>query len=262
MSAALRYEWVRITTVRSTRISLVLAVLFAMGLGYLATNPNYNEFDDQGLPVGPGTVDWYAAFAFPLLIMAVIASVLAAQSVGQEYRFGLIRLTLTAFPRRGRILTAKILMVVLASVVVTLLSYLGSWIGVALHGYPTPPANVVETPDGTFFLRGVVFVVLWALSAFALAGLTRQTAVGIAVPVISGLIAENIVATLLRDRAGWLVDVLPWSTASRWASSPLEAEPGVVVDSPPVGWSALGVFAVWVAILVAFEVVAFLRRDA
>lgn len=261
MSAALRYEWVRITTVRSTRICLALALLFGLGLGYLASNPQYTEFADGGVPVGEPTVDWYGAFGFPLLLVVVVASVVASQAIGQEYRFGLIRLSLTAFPRRGRLLAAKLVMVSLAAVVLALLSYLGSWIGVALHGFPTPPAGTVA-PDSTFFLRGVVLVVLWALSAFALAGLTRQTAVGIAVPVISGLIVENILATLLRERAAWLVDVLPWSTAARWASSPLEAEPGVVIDSPPVGWAAMGVFAVWVVVLVAFEVVAFLRRDA
>jgi hypothetical protein len=31
---------------------------------------------------------------------------------------------------------------------------------------------------------------------------------------------------------------------------------------PPVGWSALGVFACWVLAFVVLEVVSFLRRDA
>jgi ABC-type transport system involved in multi-copper enzyme maturation permease subunit len=261
VTAALRWEWVRITTVRSTRICLALALVLGAGLGYLGSNPSYENFDDSGMPVGEPTVDWYGAFAFPLLLMVVVASVVAAQAIGQEYRFGLIRLTLTAFPQRGRILAAKVALVVGASVVIALLSYLGSWIGVALHGFPTPPANVVA-PDSTFFLRGVVFVVLWALSAFALAGLTRQTAIGIAVPIISGLIVENILQTLLSERARWLVDVLPWSTATRWASTVPEVEPGTTLDMPPVGWAALGVFAVWVVVLMAAQAVAFVRRDA
>jgi ABC-type transport system involved in multi-copper enzyme maturation permease subunit len=261
VTAALRWEWVRISTVRSTRIALALALLFGAGLGYLGSNPTYDTYDDSGFPVGEPTVDWYGAFGFPLLLMVVVASVVAAQAIGQEYRFGLIRLTLTAFPQRGRILAAKLLVVAAAAVVITLLSYLGSWIGVALHGFPTPPANVVA-PDSTFFLRGVVFVVLWSLSAFALAGLTRQTAIGIAVPIISGLIVENILQTLLSDRARWLVDILPWSTAARWASTVPEVDPGTTLDLPPVGWAALGVFAIWVVLLLAAQVVAFLRRDA
>ena len=264
MIAALRYEWVRITTVRSTRICLVLALLFGAGLGYLASNPTYNNFDDTGNPIGEQTVDWYGAFGFPLLLAAVLASIVAAQAIGQEYRFGLIRLTLTAFPQRARILLAKLALVVLACAVIALLSYLGSWIGVTLHGFPTPPANV-DAPDSTFLIRGVAFVVLWGLSAFALAGVTRQTAIGIAVPLISGLVVENILRTVLYDRARWLVDILPWSTATRWLSSTVDAgppDPNFVVDNAPVAWAALGIFAVWVAVFLAAQVVSFLRRDA
>jgi ABC-type transport system involved in multi-copper enzyme maturation permease subunit len=261
--AALRYEWVRISTVRSTRICVVLAVLFGAGLGYLASNPTYNNFDDTGMPVGDPTVDWYGAFGFPLLLAVVLASIVAAQAIGQEYRFGLSRLTLTAFPQRGRILAAKLALVVLACVVIALLSYLGSWIGVAVHGYPSPPSNVVA-PDSTYLLRGVAYVVLWGLSAFALAGITRQTAIGIAVPLISGLIVENILQALLVDRARWLTDILPWSTATRWMSSPTEMspDPDFVVDSPTVAWAALGIFAVWVTVFLVVQVVSFLKRDA
>ena len=263
MTAALRYEWARITTIRSTRISMVLALLFGIGLGYLASTPEYRSFDDAGMPTGEPVVDWYGAFGFPLLLAVVLASIVAAQSIGQEYRFGLIRLTLTAFPQRGRILLAKLALVVLACVLVALLSYVGSWIGVTLHGFPTPPDSVIA-PDSTYLARGVVFVVLWGLSAFALAGITRQTAIGIAVPIISGLIVENILQSLLRDRWAWLVDVLPWSTASRWMSSPSEGspDPDFVLESPPVAWAALGVFAVWVAVFLAAQVVSFLKRDA
>jgi ABC-type transport system involved in multi-copper enzyme maturation permease subunit len=263
VTAALRYEWVRITTIRSTRISMVLALLFGLGLGYLASTPEYRNFDDAGMPIGEPTVDWYGAFGFPLLLAVVLASIVAAQSIGQEYRFGLIRLTLTAFPQRARILSAKVAVVVLACATIALLSYLGSWIGVTLRGFPTPPGDVVA-PDSTYLVRGVAYLVLWGLSAFALAGITRQTAIGIAVPIISGFILENILASLLVDRARWLTDVLPWSTANRWLSSPTEVspEPGFVVDSPPAAWAALGVFAVWVAVLLAAQVVSFLKRDA
>jgi hypothetical protein len=127
----------------------------------------------------------------------------------------------------------------------------------------------VVAPDSTYLLRGAVFVALWGISAFALAGLTRQTAVGIAVPLVSGLIVEQIVGAVLRDRAEWVVKVLPWSSASRWFQEPVSADPsaggggtGFGLDDLPVAWGAVGVFAVWVLALVALEVVAFVRRDA
>jgi ABC-type transport system involved in multi-copper enzyme maturation permease subunit len=264
VSAALRYEWVRVLTVRSTWICLVLAFVGVGGLAFLASNPVYLNASDTGL--GDPTVLWWEAFSQPLLLTAILASVIAAQNLGQEYRFGLIRLTLTAFPQRGRILLAKALSVVVVALVFTAVSYAASWIGVTLHGYPTPPSSA-SAVDSTYLLRGAVFLVLWCLSAWALAGVTRQTAVGIAVPLVSGLIVEQILSAVLRDRLPWLVDVLPWSTASRWSlamsTSGFSSDGSADVTSgPPVGWSAVGVFACWVLAFVIVEVTSFLRRDA
>lgn len=254
MIAALRYETVRVLTVRSTWICLVLTVVGVTGLAFLAAQP----FGDPG--GGTVVVLWWEAFAQPLLLTAIIASVVAAQNIGQEYRFGLIRLTLTAFPQRARILTAKLVSVVVVALVFAVVSYLSSWLGVTLHGYPTPPA-AASAVDSTFLLRGAVFLVLWCLSAWALAGLTRQTAIGIAVPLVSGFIIEQILGGILRDRASWLVDVLPWSSGMRWSSVASDVGDGTT-SGPPVGWSAVGVFSCWILALVIAEIIVFLRRDA
>lgn len=253
MMAALRFETVRVLTVRSTWISLVVTLLGVIGLAYLGTVPSEE-------PNGETTVLWWNAFAQPLLLAAILSSVVAAQNIGQEYRFGLIRLTLTSFPQRGAILTAKAISVVVMGVVFALVSYLGSWIAVALRGFPLPPDSA-SAPDPTFLLRGVVFVVLWSLSAWAIAGITRQTALGIALPIVLGLIVEQILGAVVGESAPWLLAVLPWSSASRWSATPADVSGDGSVFIP-VGWAGLGVFAAWVAVFVAVEVWSFLRRDA
>ena len=264
MTAALRYEWVRISTVRSTRVCLILTLLLSALLGYGAANPHH-DFDDQGNELARVSVDWLGAFGIPLSITVVLASVVAAQSIGQEYRFGIIRLTLTAFPRRAQVIAAKVAFVVLTGVVFALVSFVGSWFGLLARGFPTPPEGAVA-PTPSFFLRGIAFAVLWALSAFALAGITRQTAIGIAVPIVSGVIVEQILAATLSEKASWLTDHLPWSNAGRWSdvertSSGIGAPPDLV-HSPPVGLAALVVFGAWVIVFLVVETVLFLRRDA
>ncbi len=260
MIAALRYETVRIATIRSTAVSLVLAFLVGAGLGYLVAEPFSAAFDDAGNPIGDPVIDWYGAFGTPLALTAVFAAVIASQSIGQEYRFGLIRLTLTAFPQRARILAAKVLVVVVAAVVVALTSYAGSWAALAVRGSAQP---VGEAPDPTYLLRGVLYVALVALSAFALAGITRQTAVGIAIPIVSGLIVEQILAAVLADRAQWLVRILPWSTGARWSQPAPDSLPdGSFVPYYYAGWQALAVLGVWVVALLLLQTTLFLRRDA
>ena len=266
MIAVLRYELVRIRTVRSTWIALILAFVLPLGLGYLIASPS-TIYSDSGEVVGEGPGDWFGAFAFPLSLVAVVASVVASQAIGQEYRFGIIRLTLTAFPRRIRVLLAKLLVVAAAAIVLTLVAYAGSWLAVTLRGHPTPPEAVegFQTfvgADATLFVLGAVFVVLWSFSAFALAGITRQTAVGIAVPIVSGLIIENILQAVLYDKAEWLMRILPWSTASRWSGSSEGGGPGFGSDPLPSGWSALAIFGAWVLAFLIAHTLLFLRRDA
>jgi ABC-2 type transport system permease protein len=259
--AALRYETVRITTVRSTILSIGFALLIGLGLGWLVSEPLVLEYDQLGNPIGEPVIDWYGAFGTPLALSAVFAAVIASQSIGQEYRFGLIRLTLTAFPKRVQILVAKLLVVVAGAAVVALASYVGSWIAVTLRGSPLPGS--VEAPDSTYLVRGVVYVALVALSAFALAGITRQTAVGIAIPIISGLIVEQILGAVLTGRADWLVRILPWSTGARWSQTPPESVPGGVLELDfYAGWQALAVLGVWVVVLLAVQAALFIRRDA
>jgi ABC-type transport system involved in multi-copper enzyme maturation permease subunit len=259
--AALRYEWVRVSTVRSTRLLLAFVLVLSALLAWLSTAPQ-PAFDEMGNEIGTAPMDWWGAFGGPLGLTAVLAAVVAAQAIGQEYRFGLIRLTLTAFPDRLQILVAKLVVVVGAAVVFALVSYLGSVVGVTVRGHPLPPVDVVS-PGSTYLLRGVVFVGLWALSSFALAGVTRQTAIGIAVPIVSGLIVEQLLMALLADRAGWLVRNLPWSSAGRWGQELSTPNGGPMFGQDvSVGWAALGGFAVWVVVLLAVETVAFLRRDA
>jgi ABC-2 type transport system permease protein len=263
VTAALRYEWVRITTVRSTFVLLALTLLLC-GLLSWGLGAPIDDFDANGNVIPTDRIDWYAAFTAPLSLAAVFASVMAAQAIGQEYRFGIVRLTLTAFPQRLRVLTAKLVVVVGASMAFVAASCLGSEIALTLRGHPLPPSDA-SPPQSPLLLLAVVYVALWCLSAFAIAGVTRQTAIGVVVPIVSGLILEQIIAAVLRDRADWVVKVLPWSTANRWAQPAAEQSSFGNSFQPfelPIGAAALGIFALWVAAFLIVEIVTFVRRDA
>ena len=56
MIAALRYEWVRLTTVRSTWICLVLTFLGVAFLAWAVATPFYSNYDDAGNPLGEPSV--------------------------------------------------------------------------------------------------------------------------------------------------------------------------------------------------------------
>jgi hypothetical protein len=101
-TAALRAEWVKFWTVRSTPWSLAAMFLLGAGLTTLvcALSAEALARGDVGEPVG-AFVTWGVVFA------QVTAVVLGALVVTSEYGTGMIRATLAATPRRGAVLAAK-----------------------------------------------------------------------------------------------------------------------------------------------------------
>ena len=105
-SATLASEWTKLTTLRSTRIVFALSVVLAVGVTVLAS-----------ILVGRSWDSWSAAdqadfdpALFPLvggIFAGLLLPTLGVTAVTSEYSTGMIRLTLTATPRRGRVLLAK-----------------------------------------------------------------------------------------------------------------------------------------------------------
>ena len=104
--AALKYEWVRIRTIRSTwwlsAVVLVfgmgLSFLTAMGMSLLVRQPDAPTQEDLEI-IGPGIVTQFANFGVPYFVGYIIA-MLGVLAWGHEYRHGMIRATLTALSSR------------------------------------------------------------------------------------------------------------------------------------------------------------------
>lgn len=245
MTGELRYEWRRITTVRSPWICLALAFVAGAGLTLLGTAETSG---DGAIRPNP----WLTMLTVPLMVANILATVVAAQALGQEYRFGMIRLTLTAFPRRLPMLAAKGAVVVLWCVGLFLVCLAGSWLALVVRAAPTPDGGI---PGGTagLLLRALLVLVGWAGFAFAITAITRLTPLGITLPLVWGLLVEGLLMALLRW--DWLSYVLPFRAASA-------ATARGDVDGPLTPWSGLGVFWAWAVVLIVVGTVLFDRRDA
>jgi ABC-type transport system involved in multi-copper enzyme maturation permease subunit len=98
---ALRAEWTKIRSVRSTLWTLIVFVLLVIGLGLVFAAA-------VGDHLGRG--DRVTLFAFPGLLLGTICLLtLGVLVISSEYGTGLIRPTLTAAPQRHRVLAAKFL---------------------------------------------------------------------------------------------------------------------------------------------------------
>ncbi|MFD7511212.1 ABC transporter permease [Streptomyces sp. NPDC059853] len=111
---ALRSEWTKIRTVRSTVWTLALLFVLTVGIGSLFALALSGE-EYVGLPLLAGTF-------FGLMFGQICVITLGVLVISSEYGTGMMRTTLTASPNRGRILLAKVLVFFGVSFVMTLLA--------------------------------------------------------------------------------------------------------------------------------------------
>lgn len=113
-AAAFGAEWAKLRTAKAPRRNLVLGTVLGIGLSVLLA-----------VIVGATFDDWPAAeqadfnpVLYPLsgsLFIAIFFAAVGVNVVASEYTSGMLRLTLTATPRRGRVLAAKALAVAAAT---------------------------------------------------------------------------------------------------------------------------------------------------
>ncbi len=127
MTGALKYEWMRIRTIRSSYWMSALAIALTSGITFLmaltvSTSELSGDFDfDQAT-----TFFLLAGASGPLIpvMAAPFFAVMGVMAVGHEYRYGTNKATLSAIPDRVAVLSAKVVVLVawvLATIAITLL---------------------------------------------------------------------------------------------------------------------------------------------
>ncbi len=250
MSGPLAYEWVRISTVRSTWALILVGALVPAALVLFVTWLVNSADDFQGGPPDGGATTGFSGF---LPLVAAVLCTIGAASFGQEYRHGLIRITLATYPRRSTVFAAKVIMVVLIVILAAILAIacivVANALGPAIAGKGVTWDTSALGPPG---LRGIIYVVIFVLMAFALTALTRNQPLGIIVPVVMAVLIEPIIQTVaLVQEWTWIDWVLPFTGATA----------GVGGDGLEA-WGHLGVFFLWFLVLAIPAWVLFLRRDA
>ena len=181
MTAVLHAEWIKLRSLRSTYLTLAAAVVLGAGLGFLDTSSVAHHWATMSAadraafdPVGD---------SFTGLVFAQLAfGVLGVLTISSEYGTGMIRTTLTAVPRRGRLLAAKALVVGAVALVAGELFAFGTFL-LGQVMLASAHLDVALTSPGV--LRAVSSAGLY-LGVVALVGcgagaLLRHTAGGVAV---------------------------------------------------------------------------------
>ncbi len=186
LGQALRSEWTKIRTVRSTMWTLGVMLLLVLGVGLLVAG-TMSGHDMSGFPV-------LGAGFFGVLLGSLCVITLGVLVISSEYTTGMIRTTLTACPSRSRMLTAKaIVFTALAFVLTTAACLL-----IALADSGMLSESGTEQPSGSQWLRATVgigaYVALLGLLALSVGTLLRHSAG--AITTMLGLVLLPLILAL------------------------------------------------------------------
>lgn len=188
----LRAEWIKIRSVRSTLIMLaaagVLTVLFAVLIANEQRNDPFAGVGHLGDVIAGVQV---AIFLF---------GTLGVQVIGQEYRFNTIRPTLTAAPWRLKVLVAKTIVVAVAAAIVSVIMLA---VCVLIGSAMLDPFEI-DGIDQRIIWATVLFAMGWTMYGVALGAIVRQPIAAIVILLIQGLVAEPLLATIVKATGPWM----------------------------------------------------------
>lgn len=251
---ATRAEWRKLRTVRSTWTTLGVAVALGVGIGALISYLSGNHYAQGGRLDGVWDP---TAVSFRALTIAQLAiAVLGTLVITSEYGTGMIRTSLTATPRRGRLLLSKALVLgVVALVVGEVTSFAAFLLGQAAIGSQAPHTTLAAHDVLRAVIGAGLYLAVIALLAAAIGTIVRSTAAAISAVVALLFVLPGVVQAL---PSSWRDPVTEW-----W---PTQAGSQVFVlhrDAHTLSaWVGFGWLVVFTGIVLAVAATVLQRRDA
>jgi hypothetical protein len=209
LGGALRSEFTKIRSVRSTYFTILALVVVSVGIATLIGFGISQNIHNQ--PWNKAGTDGTQSILIPFFELGqLIIAVVGAMAITSEYSTGMIRTSLTAMPRRGTVYAGKLIVLTVGAFVVSLVTsflafFAGSLTlgnsGVAgslFHNVTIPMGvNMSPGPNGpngqphytfvgsevitpahvlTAIIGSALFVTVVALIAFGLGAIIRHTA--------------------------------------------------------------------------------------
>jgi ABC-2 type transport system permease protein len=257
----LRSEWAKFWSLRSSWITLGVALLLLIAFGAIASavyNPDAVATSGPQGPPGPGSGDSDAvSLALTGLSFASLAvGVLGVLMSAGEYTTGMIRSTLAAVPRRLPVLWSKSAVFGMIALAVMTVGALAAF-QLGTLGLSGEAIALSLGDDGVLrsLLGAGLYLGLVGVFGVALGALIRSTAGGIAALVAVLLILPGL-ASLLPD--SWYDTISPYFPSNA-GSAVYALQQSSDSLSPGAG---VAVFAGWVALTLVAAAIRLVRTDA
>lgn len=255
LADAVRSEWRKVWTVRSTWITvlgiIVLGAFLGMMFGFAAAT-EYGRLTAADRAAYQPNPDFRA-----LIFVQIVVGFLGLRAFTGEYATRMMPLTLATTPRRGRVLAAKAVVcagITLVAGTVTGLAIF--FINRAVLISRDVPVNSLDQPGMGRVLAGSGLVLaLLSLIALAIGALIRSTAGALTIVIVAGI----LIPAMAPMYPEWLAQLVMgyWPVTAGLALLSLNGDPAL--PGPLTGVTAL---CVWTAVLLAAAFATFRGRDA
>jgi ABC-2 type transport system permease protein len=250
-AAALRSEWVKLASLRSTWLTLAVTALLAVGFGALASALGSTHRGHGRLVVWDPTALSLSGFSFAQLSVAVLGALV----VTGEYSTRSVTTSVIAHPHRARLFAAKTAVyAAVAAVTGEVLSFAAFFVGQALIAGHAPTAALSEAGVGRAVAGGGLYLAVVAVLAVAFGFLTRSTFASVSSLVALVFVLPSVAVAL---PSSWRNPILKfWPTQAGSQVMAVARQPHTL--APWAGFAALVGFVVVVCAAALWR---FCRRD-
>ncbi len=261
-AGALRSEFTKIRSLRSTYWTLAALIVLSVGIGAL-----FSFGHVQNLHQMQGTPGYGSALAdarhnavsislFGLLIGQLVIVVLGALTITSEYSTGMIRTSLSVLPKRNMFFAAKAIVFTMVALVVGLITSFASFlVGQAILSSQHVNASLGQPGVLRAVVGGGLFLAVCGLLSYGIGAVLRHTA-GAITASIGLMFVVYILSGFLPGNWAYHVD--------RWI--PFNAG-GAIWERVSAGhmfspWTGFAVFCAYAAVAIAAGLTLFRKRNA
>ena len=251
---ALRSEFTKIRSTRSTYWTLFALIVVCIGIGALASAGTASHPNGISRAGFDATQQSLAGLYVGQLVIAV----LGALTITSEYTTGMIRTSLAVQPRRGVVFAAKGVVFAVVTLITGLIASFGSFfVGQAILSGAHLSATLGQPNVLRAVIGGALFLTACGMLAYGLGAILRHTAAA-----ISAAIGLLFVLTVLVQflPSSWQNSLDKWMPAL--AGSQIWATKATEGAHQFPAWGGFAVLAGWAAVAIIAGLLLFRTRDA
>jgi ABC-type transport system involved in multi-copper enzyme maturation permease subunit len=253
----IRSEWTKLTTLRSTRWTMLIAVVLTVGLPALFAAVTANRWSHMSIEDKLDRQPLDIALAGVRITTPLAIGILAVLVITGEYSTGMIRASLTAVPKRLPVLWAKLAVFAVTAFALMLPSVLAAFFAsqAILDRHHILQISFTSGGVARSVIGGAVYLMMVGVLALSLGAIARNTAAGIGIFAAIFFVIPPLLLILPSDWDNRISQYLP-DAAGRsifdLAHGPHELAP----------WPGFFLFLGYCIVAVAAAAVLLVRRDA